>query len=137
MHRTIVVLALGLAPWAPAQAVDPSEDEARIEVLIAARANLQLEREVVTATPDATVLPPPVAPVLEETVHIPPGRIEFAQLATLKGRWISVRMRSGSVRRGQLLGVKGSDVMLKIGAGAQGATLPLNRKNITSLELLQ
>jgi hypothetical protein len=135
-QRLLPALMLGLATFANAQSVDPAEDEAKIEQLIRLRADaIRAAAENPKRTEYA--LPPPVVAVPEASLGIPPGPITFEQLPAVKGRWIVVRLRSGSVRSGELMSVKGNDFSVRIGSGAQGATLPLNKKNIKSLELLQ
>jgi hypothetical protein len=127
---------MGFIALVHAQSVDPAEDEARIEQLIRLRADaLREATEKSKSVPYG--LPPPVVAVPEASKGIPPGPITFDQLAAVTGRWIVVRLRSGSVRSGELISVKGNDFTVKIGSGAQGATLPLNKKNIKSVELVQ
>lgn len=133
------LLTIGLltqTAMSTAQTFDPAADEARIEELIRLQSQQQ-RTATATTTADLGVLPPPVAVMSEASAGIPLGPVSFEQLPTLKGRWISVRLSSGSVRSGVLVSATRSEAVVRIGSGAQGATLPLNKKNIRSLELLQ
>ena len=136
MYRVLMMLAMmAVASLVHGEGVDPAEDEARIEELI--RLHAEAVRKAPEGAPSvAYALPPPVAEMPELAPGMQPGPVDFAELPKLKGRWIAVRLKSGSVRRGELISVADGVLMLRIGSGAQGATLPFNRKNIRSLELL-
>ncbi len=137
MRTTWITLMLfALTGLANAQGVSPAEDEARIEELIRLRA-ASVEAAASAVEPVQQTLPEPVADLPEIPAGIQIGPIQFDQLAAVKGRWIAVQMSNGRTRQGRLVDVKGGDVIVRIGNGAQGATLPLSRKNIRSLELLQ
>lgn len=136
MFRTYAALCLlMLSAIVGAEGVAPRDDEVRIEVLVRARAEALLLESTAIAV-DPTIMPPPVATTNPEAAGIVAGPIQFEQLSKLQGRWISVRLSSGSMRRGELVSVKGNDLILKIGSGAQGAQIPLSRKKIRTLELL-
>lgn len=137
MRKTMVlILGLVMAPGLFAQGVNPAEDEERIEQLIRLRAEAQ--RAAATGQPTATnALPPPVVEVPEASRGIAPGPVNFDQLRLLEGRWLAIRTRSGALRHGQLISVEGNNVVFRVGVNSQGATLPLSRSSIKSMELLQ
>jgi hypothetical protein len=130
-----LTLAIVFMPGVVAQGVSPAEDAERIEELVRLRAET-LRSNAAQPTVALNVLPPPVAEIPEASRGVAPGPVSFEQLPLLQGRWLAIRTRSGSLRRGQLVSIKGSEVMIRIGVGSQGATLPLNRKSIKSMELL-
>ena len=135
--RKSIVLVLGLvtAPGINAQGVSPAEDAERIEQLIRTRAEA-LRAEASQQPTALNALPPPVVEVPEWSRGIAPGPVSFEQWPLLEGRWLAIRTRSGSLRRGQLISIDGNDVVFRVGVNTQGATLPLHRKAIKSMELL-